>query len=821
MDALVSGQAGIAIFIYGNDTSYVTVDELSEESVCAPSSVPYLLDGATDVLEFKSIQKHAALGHLKQEWSYDRSLHLALILLDPKEDIETRREAVDRLFDLLQQRETAERLENVLYSNLIPNVSALVEALDLTPAANPVSEMLYQVRANQDIIGLVRKTWEELPLDLFGGTPAKESFRRSATRSGIFRLLVKGVNEPSKFGLVSIECLRHLKSLPNYRAVLNTWMTPFKPGRTSHVIVPPLVENHSSEQEESNKPRHAEREVHGHESFENVKKQKQAITPLLTKGDIHNARKFIEDLIHTQLKSGGARYATMSLCDLAQHAKNVFNHSMQLELAKRAAELCPEDGWAHGQVADAYYCLGQYDNAVAALDRASLWGESAFASAGRARILWGQGRLLEALAAYDQARRDFPNEATIWNGRAEVLRQMWRYEESLEAYTEAAARSSSNRVALCGRAAVLKDLGRFNESLDAYQTAMDYFPQEVVARDGHADVLKEMGRLQDALEAYDRNVALSPEDSVARCGRAEVLRDMGRLEEALQSYKDTIDSFPFVSVPYCGKAETLKDMGKLSSALHCYEDARSRFPLEPRVHNGLANVLKRLGRLDEALKAFDQVTQRFPYDIFALSGRADALKELGKLHDAVEAYSLLIERNPAATNLRYAKAAILVALHRFRDAELLLPTKPPETRDEWIAYHVRGMILLKTNMLRPAIKHFKYGLDSIPFADERKYFQNALAAATLRQRHFHEALDCLGASRSATADALRIHAYGELGNPREALRAYARLSLACPVMLVPLRNELASKYKLKTEPPHHDDAWVFEEECQNILLEAA
>src|SRR5207302_5046644 len=150
-----------------------------------------------------------------------------------------------------------------------------------------------------------------------------------------------------------------------------------------------------------------------------------------------------------------------------------------------------------------------------------------------------------------------------------------------------------------------------------------------------------------------------------------------------------------------------KDMGRLQEALNFFESATKDFPFETRSYNGVANVFKKMGRSEESLRAYDSCVKRFPYDIFALSGRADLLKELGRLQDALAAYDVLIRRNPYRANLKHAKAAILVVMHRFKEAETLLPSGAPETRDDWIGYHIRGMILLKTGKLRNALNHFK------------------------------------------------------------------------------------------------------------------
>jgi tetratricopeptide (TPR) repeat protein len=552
-----------------------------------------------------------------------------------------------------------------------------------------------------------------------------------------------------------------------------------------------------------------------------VKKQKEAIIPSFKRGDFQKVRGYIDQLIESQLRFGDRSYAAMSLCDLAQHAKTVSNHSLQLELAKRAAEIFPDDGWTHGQVADAYFCLGQYDNAAQSFKEAAFFGKASFARAGQARILRGQGKFAEALELYDRSINDFPGEVTLWNGRAEVFREMWKLDEALKAYESTVEKFPLEAVPRCGRAAVLKDLGRLDEALDAYTRTCELFGGDIVPRNGRADVLKEMGRLKDALTAYRETADAFPEDAVSRCGLAEVLRDTGQLEDALRLYMETIAAFPYVSVAYCGCAETLRDMNRLDTALASYDKALTKFPNDEFVRNSRANILKLLGKPEAALQAYDETIRSFPYDIFARSGRADLLKTLGRIPEALEAYDYLIERNPSGQNFWHAKAAILVVLGEYAKAEEMLPSKSPETRDDWIAYHVRGMILLKSNKLDAAVVHFETGLNSIPFARQRKYFQNALAIARLRRGEYAKATETLISAEEPMAEILKIHAFGELRQSDLAKRSLARLELVCPVTLIPLRDELAARYQLRQQPPRHEDPWIFDEECRVALLNAA
>jgi tetratricopeptide (TPR) repeat protein len=368
---------------------------------------------------------------------------------------------------------------------------------------------------------------------------------------------------------------------------------------------------------------------------------------------------------------------------------------------------------------------------------------------------------------------------------------------------------------------VLAEMGRLGDALKEYERTIEDFSGEPVAVCGRAGVLKEMGSLDRSLDAYTHAITAFPANPIPRCGQAEVLKDMGRLAVALEAYTQTVLEFPWVSVPYSGRAETLKTMGRFKQALAIYEEAMQKFPGDTRLRDGHADVLKRMGRLTESLRAYDENVKRFPYDIVAWTGRAELLKELGRFEEAIAAYDVLIALSSGKQRVRNGKAAVLVILRRYEDALKLLSEGDPRTRDEWISEHIRGMILLKRGKLDFAAKLFETSLTRIPFANERGYFESALAVTRIRMNKFTQAIESLGARQEPLTDVLRLHAFGGLQQLGEAREVLKRLEPVCPANLIPLKNELLARYKLSSKAPRHHPQWVFDEECRSILLEAA
>ena len=777
---------------------------------------------ATDVTERKNLSQDEIISELRAAWTRDCSLQFTLILLNPSDEAETRMMAAECLEGVLREDKYADFVLDRMCMAPLPGEADLAGAIrfaDSGKKKGPLYTLLSRLRNLQDDIGRCRSAWDSLPPSLLQSSEAKRAFESAAVWAGLFRRFAEGIHDPAKFDSALLQGLSDLRELPNNRQVLLSWTRTFRPQKEHRSALE--VTGEESERIEVKKEYKSKvKKLAPHQAWENVTKQKEAIVDRIKRGDLQNARRFVDQLLQFQLKQGGPKFAVMSLCDLAQQAKDVLDHSLQLDLAKRAVEILPTDGWAASQLGDAYLCLDQYDGAAEAFKLAEQNGQPAYARTGRARILRGRGMLQESLEMYERTIEEFPSELSPWTGRAEVLRDLWRFEEALRVYEEIIDRFPSDKIPRCGRAAVLKDLGRLQEALEAYGSTIVQFPDDVVAYAGRADVLKEIGQLQNSMEAYSEAISKFPDEATPRTGQAGVLKEIGRLQDALVAYDDVIANFRRTEFAFCGRAEVFKEMNRLDDALSAYDEAIAQFPRTTVAHCGRAAVLERMGKLSDALQAYDQAVARFPREIVPWSGRAELLKHLGQLPDALEAYEKMLERNPHDRRVQHSKAAILVVMQRYDEAEALLPSGPAKTVSDWVAYHIRGMIQLRKGNIGAAVNIFKNGLDGNPWYAQMKYFRNALAIANLRRNSFAEATSKFGDDEEPLTDVLRIHAFGAWGRRAEARQAYSRLETSCPAPLVSLRDELANRYVTGSGAKHPDD-WVFEEECKVILLRAA
>lgn len=122
-----------------------------------------------------------------------------------------------------------------------------------------------------------------------------------------------------------------------------------------------------------------------------------------------------------------------------------------------------------------------------------------------------------------------------------------------------------------------------------------------------------------------------------------------------------------------------------------------------------------------------------------------------------------------------ALASLLVRLGNPTEAlELLSSNKLPESKHDWLDFHVAAMACYRTGKISEAIRRLEFGANKAPFYRVRSRFRCAFAAQRLREKQANEALKLLSLPRNIVPFPewiiIRAHAEAE-SNELEKARA--------------------------------------------------
>ena len=780
MEAVISGQVGVALLVDGQRLSSIHV---SAPGVAVPrraSEFHYLFGTADDLIFLEDVGlEDAARRQLTAASDGQDILQLVLMLLDPERPRDIRQAAAAELAEVLASNPSAaEYAERLLLAEPFPPTADVEGAKNLC-SQGPARQWVERLWRLQPAVGKAVKAWRSIPEMAFSaeGDGSRNVADAVLVREGVCGMLALAAAGQMGVGAVSFHALRiaAVKSLPNHRQILQFWTRELDANSKT------VRKEQSPEREfwdEQEAPVHGRkgrrRGMDRKKELERVERVKTVIVEAMKARRFDRVKRYVNTLVREQVARSGEQYACKSLCSLAVHAQELGFRALQLESTECAVTVSPEDGWAWCQHGKALLDNARLRPALAAFEQAIVFGETTVGGHGRAEVLRSMGRHREALKAYGAAIASDPEDAVAKNGRAETLRSMGRHQEALDAYDAAIAAHPEDVVVKTGRAETLRSMGRFQEALEAYDAGIAVHAENAVAENGRAETLRSMGRHQDALEAYNAAVAAHPEDMFAKNGRAETLRSMGRFQEALEAYDAAVTSHPENTVSKTGRAETLRSMGRNQEALEAYDAVVEAHPEHAVAKNGRAETLRSLGRHQEALEAYDAAVAAHPENAVAKTGRAETLRSMGRHQEALHAYDAVVAVHPEIAFAKNGRAETLRSMGRHQEALEAYDAAVAAHPENAVAKTGRAETLRSMGRHQEALEAYDAVVEVHP---EHAVAKNG-RAETLRSIGRHqEALQAYDAivavhPENAVAKNGRAETLRSMGRHQEALQAY-------------------------------------------------
>lgn len=306
------------------------------------------------------------------------------------------------------------------------------------------------------------------------------------------------------------------------------------------------------------------------------------------------------------------RYARIRLFRLALATEDYPHARMQVEYLLQHAPDVPEHSFWAGLVAAREGHTGEArERYREAIDKADGKYPEAFFNLGRAEK--AEGRLDEAIAAYEKAIALRPGYDTARNNLALALKQAGRLAEAEAVYREALAHDR-------GYAAAWLNLGQ---------------------------LLAGQGRHDEAIACFDEALQARPGYPAARLDLGATYRKAGRIAEAVTTYRDLVAEHPRYVSAWFNLGIALDAQGDETQARDAY---RAALALDgdhvPSLRN-LSQLEARLGNLADARRLVDDLLDHEPADVEGRLLLADLRRRDGDLAGCARDARLVLARAPA------------------------------------------------------------------------------------------------------------------------------------------------------------------------------
>jgi Flp pilus assembly protein TadD len=210
--------------------------------------------------------------------------------------------------------------------------------------------------------------------------------------------------------------------------------------------------------------------------------------------------------------------------------------------------------------------------------------------------VWGIIRLETRLsvwnspaALYSSSLEATPLSPTLYFNLGFTLREDGKLTEAVQAYQNAIRLNPHYQRAYSSLGETYARLGQLDEAQAAYRRALDLDPNDAGTTLNLAVVLNQSGHKEEAESEFRRVIALSPNDSAAYTDLGVLLYQQGHTDQAAAMFQNAIDHRSTDPTPYFNLAILYQQSGHPDRALALY---RKVLELRPNDPDTLANIQK-------------------------------------------------------------------------------------------------------------------------------------------------------------------------------------------------------------------------------------
>lgn len=223
MDGLVSAVVARAVFIDGNDVSYVDADAPTVRHPATIAAIPNLLLDAHDVVTLKNTSIDESLRNLLQAWNSDRALRMLDIILDETSDDDELQESAVLFSQLIANPETKIWVDNWVLAIPRSSEENLLMLADRVKNNSHLTDYIRMVFRCQPSIEQVRKAWNNVSDNLFEDATGRAQFELAAIRCGAFRSFVEALGDAAAIKSAVSKSRIFLRQQPNARIIVSDW----------------------------------------------------------------------------------------------------------------------------------------------------------------------------------------------------------------------------------------------------------------------------------------------------------------------------------------------------------------------------------------------------------------------------------------------------------------------------------------------------------------------------------------------------------------------------------------------------------------------
>jgi tetratricopeptide (TPR) repeat protein len=332
---------------------------------------------------------------------------------------------------------------------------------------------------------------------------------------------------------------------------------------------------------------------------------------------------------------------TLEAWVISAHAAGQWVTTVQA--GRTALALHPESAAVHSLVGQAHAQLGQDEEAIFHLRRATHTAAAAVDAAPHlalADYLEQRGLTSQLEQVLEQGVRTVgePTAAPLYLLQGELLTRTGRFTEAQAAYRRSYQLGNRTNRLLTGWGRVLCQLGHHDQAVTRLQEAVAQADADAETFHTLAEALEKVGRLPEAVAAARQAVVLDPTDGPKLFHAGQLCLETGDHHGAVDLLQAASQRSATQAAVWKALAQAHQGVGEGESALQALAAAARLNPTDPHTRHQIGEICLQLGRYDTAIAALTEACQELPQEPLVRRSLARALEMVGWWAQAADEY---------------------------------------------------------------------------------------------------------------------------------------------------------------------------------------
>ena len=228
-----------------------------------------------------------------------------------------------------------------------------------------------------------------------------------------------------------------------------------------------------------------------------------------------------------------------------------------------------------------------------------------------------QGKLIPAIASYQQAIISNPDDPAVYVALARVQVFAGQYKEAQKSAENAILLNNDNSMAHAVLGWALGSQGDYIAAEDSIKRALELDPNNALAHAYYVEILVDSGSfdvIDKAIEESKVAVALAPDSLETHRARGYIYEATGNYEEAIREYELAIGINSKIADLYLSRGRNYRALGSYDDAIKDFSNADALNPEDPMPDYLTSRTYATRGEFGKAMQFAEQAVANDPVD---------------------------------------------------------------------------------------------------------------------------------------------------------------------------------------------------------------